>query len=458
MAAKKSENNPSWENRRQSDRVNTQLAMEYRVLQNDAPTSVWNTTITKDISLAGVCFESFHPLSLNMILEVKLSSESLEEPVMLKARIVRAHEILPGEIYGVAAAIIDISEANRERLQLELRQVSIGGLLRYAIEEGASDIHLTLGHPPVLRKAGNLITLKSEPLNREELKKMVFSLLSDDDINKFFQNSEVTTTISFSDLFRFRLNIYTQQSTVEAIFHLIKLPIPSLDELNLPEVVKTFTRKKSGLVLVSGLTGSGKTTTCAAMIDFISSERSSVIMTFEKPIEYVYALKKSIIKQLEIGVDTDSFSSGLKQALRQNPDVLMVSEMPDIETMEVILDAAQTGQLIFVPFFTPNVVATISKLVYEFPAKKQEYIRKVLSNCLQGIISQTFLPMKDNKDEQIVATEVLVNTPEVAEIIREGTFEKLESIMNNDTMLGMHTMSQSMEELAAQGLINTPLQ
>jgi len=442
-----------WDNHRQYSRISAKLKMEYRILQKDGQHGNWNLTLTRDVSASGIFFESFHPLSLNTLIEVKLEAQSFKLPLIFKARVVRAIEMMVND-YGVAATITDIKPKDRKMLQQELEQIDISELLDLAVEQGASDIHLSIGHPPILRKAGKLIPLHVDPLDKDLLERMVFSLLTKEHINKFRKNSELNTLVTVADNYRFRLNMHLQQANMEAIFHFIRMPIPKFSELALPEVVKSFARKQAGLVVVTGLAGAGKTTTCAALVNLINEERSCVIMTFEEPCEYIYPLKKSIVRQREIGGDTESFVLGLRHALRQDLDILMVSDTTDIETLEIVLDAAHTGHLVFITFSSPDAVSAVNKIIYKFTAEKQEYIRKMLADCLQGIIVQKLVPSKENSDKQIVATEILVNTPDVAHIIKEGKAEKLNLIMHNDTAFGMCSMEKSLQQLREKGMIS----
>ncbi|MCG2710833.1 MAG: Flp pilus assembly complex ATPase component TadA [Candidatus Omnitrophica bacterium] len=428
--------NAGLKNRRQFARVRAQLAMQYRVLHDSGTLRAWNSTVTKNLSAAGFCFESFHPLGLNAELEVNLKIPFFEIPVVMKARIVRAAEIKAGEVYGVAAAITDIKKIDRQKLQGEIEQIDIIGLLQLAMHEGAADVHLTIGHPPMLRRAGQLQAMKYDTLDRAAIKRMLFSLLSEDLINKLSVEHELNTAVTIvtvTGTYRFRVNAYFQQNAVEAAFHLITIPIPSLEDLKLPEVVSTFAENKPGLVLITGPAGCGKTTTCAALIEKINRERSSVIMTFQSPIEYVFEIKNSVIKQREVGIDTESFARGVKQAMQQDVDVLVLSDIPDVETLKLAIDAAACGKLVYIVISSSGVAGVLNKIINMFAPERHYYVRKVLSDCLRGVIFQKLMPRKDNYEKLAAAAEVLVNTPAVAAAIREGLFDKISSIMKNNT-------------------------
>ncbi|MFH1093305.1 MAG: ATPase, T2SS/T4P/T4SS family [Candidatus Omnitrophota bacterium] len=415
-------------NRRQFARVRAQLSMQYRVLHEEGASRAWNSTVTKNLSAAGVCFESFHPMSLNTELEVNLKIPFFEVPIVMKARIVRAAEIKAGEVYGVAAAITDIKRTDRQKLQVEIEQVDIIGLLQLAMYEQATDVHLSIEHPPMLRKAGQLQAMKYDALDRQAIKRMVFSLLTEDQTNKISVEHELNTAVTIvtvAGTYRFRLNVHMQQGAIEAAFHLITVPIPTLEDLKLPDIVSSFADNKPGLVVITGPAGCGKTTTCAALIEKINSERSSVILTFQNPIEYVFPVKNSVIKQREVGIDTESFVSGIKQAMQQDVDVLVLSDIPDEETINLAIDASACGKLVYVVISSSGVVGVLDKIINMFATERHYYMRKVLSECLRGVIFQKLIPLKDNDGKLGVTAEVLVNTPAVASAIRDGLFDKI---------------------------------
>lgn len=444
-------------NRRQYDRVRAQLSLEYRVISEDGTSHAWNSTMTKNISAVGLCLESFHPLALNTVLEISLRVPFFQEPIRMKAQVVRAIEIKLGEIYGVAVAITDIKQTDRKKLQIELEQIDITAILEQAVELGASDLHLSLGHPPMMRIAGGLVPMEDSVLGKMAIKKMIFSLLNEQDIELFNQNSELNTAITLvtvSGTYRFRLNVFLQQEIVEAVFHTISMPVPSLDDLQLPEVVAALARNKSGLVILTGPAGCGKTTTCAAMIDMINNESKKVVTIIQKPLEYIFEQKQSIIRQRQIGVDTKSYSKALEDATLQNSDVIVLGEMPDVKTFELALAAAQNGALVLVTISSPGISAVLNQIIYTFPSDRHYYIRKIISECLKGVIFQKLIPLKNNKEKRIAATEVLINMPEIAAAIREGFFDKIPDLIVNDTNYDMHDMEKSVKKLCDQGLID----
>lgn len=435
-----------WSNRRQYARVRAQLALQYRVLSETGAARAWNSTTTKNLSASGICFESFHPLSLNTELEVNLKIPFYEVPVVMKARIVRAAEIKAGEVYGVAAAITAIKEKDRQKLQMELEQIDIIGLLQFAMQQKATDVHLSKGHPPMIRVNGQLSPMQYDALDKDAIRRMVLSLLSEEQQATLKENHELctaVTVVTVDGTYRFRLNVYYQQAIVEATFHLINFPVPTLDELNLPVDISTFADTSPGLVLLTGPSGCGKTTTSAALVDKINSQRASLILTFQSPIEYVFNLKKSIIRQREVGIDVDSYKDGLKQATHQDVDLIVLGDLPDKETLELALDAATCGKLVYVVISSSGVMGVLDKLINMFEVEKHNYIRKVIAGCLKGIISQKLV--YDLKDKVEVATEILFSSPAVVDAIRDGIFENIPlTIKSNSHILNM---SESLKKL-----------
>ncbi|MFH1061571.1 MAG: ATPase, T2SS/T4P/T4SS family [Candidatus Omnitrophota bacterium] len=442
--------------RRQYERVRAQLALEYRIVGEDGTSRAWNTTVTKNISAVGLCLESFHPLALNTVLEIRLSVPFFQAPIMMKGRVVRAAEIKLGEIYGVAVAIIDIKQADRAKLQIELEQIDITALLQQAVEQGASDLHLSLGHPPMMRKAENLVPMEYDALGKNAIKRMVFSLLSEQEAVWFNQNSELNTAITLvtvSGTYRFRLNVFLQQEIIEAVFHAITMPAPGIKDLRLPNAVAALAKEKSGLVIITGHSGCGKTSTCAAMIDLINHDSQKVITMLQKPIEYIFEQKKSIIRQRQIEIDVASYRKGLEEAARQNSDIIVLDRISDVETLDLALSQAQSGSLVLITIPSSGIIAALNQMIYTFSSDKQYYARKVISECLKGVIFQQLLAKKGDKDKQVVAVEVLINNSEIAAAIKDGFFDKIPDLIHSDAQHNMLSMEKSIKQLAAQGLI-----
>ena len=326
-------------------------------------------------------------------------------------------------------------------------------LLLLSIEKKASDLHLTDGTPPVLRVDGKLLLTRMPPLNREEMKKMIYSILTDSQKEKFEKDFELDFSLSLPGLDRFRANIHIQRGAVEAAFRRIPIFIPKIDELGLPTVVCDLARRPNGLVLITGPTGMGKTTTLAAMIDLINQEKSSLITCIEDPIEYVHYNKKCIIKQREVYSDTHSFAEALKRCLRQDPDIIVVGEMRDLETISTTLTAAETGHLVLATLHTPDAPQTIERIIDVFPPHQQQQVRLQLSDCLQGVVSQLLLPRASGIG-RVLATEIMTATASVRNLIREQAVEQIPTVIQTGGQFGMKSMDKSLKELYQSGIIS----
>ncbi|MCA9403709.1 MAG: type IV pilus twitching motility protein PilT [Candidatus Omnitrophica bacterium] len=325
-------------------------------------------------------------------------------------------------------------------------------LLKLCIDRKASDLHLTENSPPILRIDGKLMLTDGSPLTREELKKCIYGILTDTQKEKFEQDRELDFSLSMEGLERFRVNVHMQKGSVEAALRRIPSFIPTIDDLGLPPAILDFARKPSGLVLITGPTGSGKTTTLASMVNVINAERSCMIICIEDPIEYVHRNNRAVIKQREIYSDTNSFSEALKRCLRQDPDVIIVGEMRDLETISTALTAAETGHLVLATLHTPDTAQTIERVIDVFPAHQQQQVRLQLSAALQGIVSQTLLPRASGQG-RVMASEVLVATPAVRNLIRERAVEQIPTAIQTGVQYGMHTMDMSLKVLYEQGII-----
>ncbi len=326
-------------------------------------------------------------------------------------------------------------------------------LLLLTIQSRASDLHLTEDTPPVIRVDGCLMLTKHEPCTREQLKRMIYAILTDFQKEKFERERELDFSLAMSGLDRFRVNVHIQRGSVEAAFRRIPLFIPKLSDLGLPPAIVDFARKPNGLVLITGPTGVGKTTTLASMINLINEERSQLIICIEDPIEYVHYNKKSIIKQREVYSDTNSFADALKRCLRQDPDVIVVGEMRDLETISTALTAAETGHLVLATLHTPDAPQTISRIIDVFPPSQQQQVKLQLGSCLQGVISQILLPRASGAG-RILATEVMVATPGIRNLIREQQIEQIPTAIQTGYQYGMHTMDKSLKDLYTQGIIS----
>jgi len=334
------------------------------------------------------------------------------------------------------------------------QKVTIHYLLKTIIEKDASDLHLAAGSPPRIRLYGSLIPMKLPPLNAVQIKQMTYSILTDFQKHKFEEENELDFSFGVKGLSRFRANLFVQRGAVGAVFRTIPFGIKSFQELGLPRSCEELIRKPRGLVLVTGPTGSGKSTTLASMIDMINSEREGHIMTIEDPIEYLHNSKKSLVNQREVGADTHNFKKALKYVLRQDPDVVLLGEMRGLETIETALTVAETGHLCLATLHTNSCVQTINRIIDVFPANQQPQVRAQLSFVLEGVISQLLLPRSDGTG-RVLALELMLPNPAIRNLIREDKVHQVYSQMQvGQAKFGMQTMNQSLLALANRRAIS----
>ena len=325
--------------------------------------------------------------------------------------------------------------------------------LQEVVSQGASDLHMTVNAPPMLRINGSLQPAgDTEPWSREKVVSALFSILSESQRETFEKNLELDFAYTISSDARFRVNMYQQRGSMGGAFRIIPTELKTLKTLGVPESVGSFSQLARGLVLVTGPTGSGKSTTLAALIDLVNTTRADHIVTVEDPIEFLHQHKKSIVNQREVGADTHSFAAALKHVLRQDPDVILIGELRDLETISVALTAAETGHLVFATLHTQDAPQTIDRVIDVFPPHQQGQVRAQLAATLQGVVCQTLVKRADGKG-RAVATEVLVTTPAIANLIREGKTYQIVSMMQSGRGQGMHTMDQHLAELISAGTI-----
>jgi twitching motility protein PilT len=333
--------------------------------------------------------------------------------------------------------------------------MELNEILQVALRGGASDIHLKAGLPPMFRVDGSLVPLKdARRLPPEEISRMAFAIMNDYQKEKFKAQNELDLAYGVPGLGRFRVNVFQQRGTIGVVLRVIPFKISSIEQLMLPKVLEKIAAEQRGLILVTGTTGSGKSTTLAAMVDHINSNETCHIMTIEDPIEFLIRDKRSIVNQREVGVDTHSFGQALKSALRQDPDVILVGEMRDLETIETGLTAAETGHLVLSTLHTLDATETIARIISAFPPHQQKQVRLQLGSVLRGVISQRLVPRADGKG-RVAAIEVLVVNARVREMIedKDRTKEIPTAIAQSYTTYGMQTFDQSLMQLFRQNLI-----
>ena len=329
----------------------------------------------------------------------------------------------------------------------------IDDLLRYAVSIGASDLHLTANMPPTVRLHGALRPMEDVGrIDHQTLRDMIFGILPQNHRERFEAEHELDTSHTIPGVGRFRVNVCLQRGTIAVALRPIPHEIPEFHSLGLPEPVRAFTDLRRGLVLVTGPTGSGKSTSLASLVDIINRSKPLHIITVEDPIEFLHGHKRSIISQREVGSDTDSFSEALRRVLRQDPDVILVGELRDLETISTALTAAETGHLVFATLHTQDAPATIDRVIDVFPPNQQDQIRIQLGSSLQGVVTQQLVPTADG-DGRCVAAEVLVCTPAIQNLIRGAKTHQIYSLMQTGGQFGMQTMDQSLALLVRQGVI-----
>lgn len=331
--------------------------------------------------------------------------------------------------------------------------VSLTELLQFAGEKKASDIHLTVESPPVLRIDGTLVQLKSDKITSADLEAFGHSFMNDQQAKRFAEYGELDLSYSLPGVGRYRINVFRQRGSIGVVIRLIPFVIPSPEKLGLPPVSLELARLHKGLVLVTGPTGSGKSTTLASLIDYINQTRACHIVTIEDPIEYLHRHKLSLVNQREVGNDTQSFTTALRAVLRQDPDVILVGEMRDLETIATAVTAAETGHLVFSTLHTNDATQSVDRMIDVFPPHQQQQIRVQLAAVLQGIMSQQLFPRADHQG-RVAAIEVMLATPAVRSLIREGKTHQLPTVIQTNAKLGMQTMDKAIMDLVQKGLVS----
>ncbi len=341
--------------------------------------------------------------------------------------------------------------APQERAMV-IEEAHIDDLLRLVNEKGASDLHIAVGIPPIIRVDGALIPLRFDKLTPHVAQRLIYDILTDEQIQRYETDFELDFSYQLARIARFRVNVFRDKGNCAMAFRQIPQKIPTLKDLNLPSILEELTRLPRGLVLVTGPTGSGKSTTLAAMINQINNEESKHIITIEDPIEYLHNHKFSVINQREVGQDTREFKNALRAALREDPDVILVGEMRDLETMQMAVSAAETGHLVFATLHTNSAATSVERIVDAFPGGQQEQVRLQLSNNLQAILCQQLIP-RANQPGRVCCLEIMRASPAIRNLIREAKAHQITSMIQTSAQLGMTTMDQSLRDLYTRGVI-----
>lgn len=329
--------------------------------------------------------------------------------------------------------------------------MDITQLLQFAHQQDASDLHISAGEPPMVRVHGDMKKIKVPPLTSEQTHAMIYDIMNDGQRKVFEEHSDIDFSMALGEIARFRVNVFRQNRGTGAVFRKIPTKILTLEELNMPQILSDISRKEKGLVLVTGPTGSGKSTTLAGMIDLINDELEGHILTIEDPIEFVHKTKKCLVNQREVGPHTKSFSNALRAALREDPDIILVGEMRDLETIQLALTAAETGHLVFGTLHTSSAPKTVDRVIDVFPPNQQAQVRAMFAESIQAIITQTLC--KRVGGGRVAALEILLGTTAVRNLIREGKIHQIPSVMQTSQGLGMQTLEMHLRELVDRKLI-----
>jgi twitching motility protein PilT len=329
--------------------------------------------------------------------------------------------------------------------------VDMTKLLKFAYQQGASDLHISAGEPPMVRVSGSMKKLKMPELTPEQTHELVYDIMNDEQRKVFDEKSDIDFSMQVGDIARFRVNVFRQHRGLGAVFRQIPTKVLTLEELNMPDVLRDVTRREKGLILVTGPTGSGKSTTLAAMLDYINENREGHILTVEDPIEFVHVSKKCLVNQREVGPHTMSFKNALKAALREDPDYILVGEMRDLETIQLALTAAETGHLVFGTLHTSSAPKTVDRVIDVFPPEQQGQVRAMFSESIQAIITQTLC--KKVGGGRVAGLEILLGSTAVRNLIREAKIHQIPSVMQTSQNVGMQTMEMHLKELVELGLI-----
>ncbi|MGM8060285.1 type IV pilus twitching motility protein PilT [Vogesella indigofera] len=331
--------------------------------------------------------------------------------------------------------------------------MEISELLAFTVKNKASDLHLSSGLPPIIRVHGDIRRINLPPMAHHDVHDMVYDIMNDHQRKAFEEIFECDFSFELPGIARFRVNVFQQNRGIAAVFRVIPSKVLSLEDLNAPKIFRDIADLPRGIVLVTGPTGSGKSTTLAAMVDYVNENQYSHILTVEDPIEFVHESKKGLINQRELGAQTQSFANALKSALREDPDVILVGEMRDLETIRLALTAAETGHLVFGTLHTSGAAKTVDRIVDVFPAGEKEMVRAMLSESLRAVISQTLLKTKDESG-RVAAHEIMIGTPAIRNLIRENKIAQINSMIQTGQQYGMQTMDMCLQELVRRNVIS----
>jgi len=442
------------QNKRKHVRHDLYISLKcWKLDQKNKPLNHGIESTAKDLSVGGVGFKSLEEYSIGSKLLMEIALPGRQDPINVHSKVVRIESEFGANEFIVGAAFEDIKPEDVNFIATSLESMNLYTLLDKTVKANASDLHLTVGSPPVMRIEGHIHFMETEKIQEGQIKTMIYPLLNQEQIEHFEKRKELDFAFSPDINSRFRVNLHYQRGFIEATLRSVTASTKSFEELGLPvEIMERFSRTRSGLILMAGKTGSGKSTTMTSMVDYINENLARVVITTEDPIEYIHTAKKSVVKQRELGSDTMSFADALKYCLRQDPDVVVVGELRDSESVINALRAAETGQLIISTVHAGDAVQALERLVNLFPPDMAHTIADRLSMCLIGILYQLLLPTKQGT--RVLATELLVNTPAIKNLIREGAYAKIKNNMQTGATFGMYLLQSSLKKLLDKGLID----
>ena len=447
-------NNPIATERRETSRLAIQIKFKYRILSTSESSNVIHEGLTNNISVCGLLFESEGQIPIDAELQIILSMPGTPPKTLeIKGRVVRIERLLFSPNFDIGISFLGIPEPQKEELKNLIERMDIIKLLGRVYKKEISDLHLVANSPPMVRYYGEIKPLDNEALSDEEIKQMAYSILTDEQKKLFEAEKDLVFSFSPSPDSRYRVSIYQQRGMIEVVFRNITFNIKSREELGLPDVIEDICQLKDGIVIIGGSTGAGKTTTIACMIDIINRKRGGVILSLEKPIEYLHKNIKGVVKQREVGTDVPSFASGLKASLRQDPDIIVVGEILDSDTIDTALQAAETGHLVITSLHATDPVQIFDRIISFFPLDQRHFIYGRLSHSLKATIVQSLLLHKSGIG-RVLATEVCVVNTAVRRVIHSGDFTQLPSIIQTGSQYKMHLIQNSMDRLFEQNLIN----
>lgn len=440
------------EEKRKGVRFKFRHLIQYEKILEDSSFSLPIAVPARDISAIGISFYAAEKMSLSSNLRITFILE--DERLSFIGKVIRME--MTEDAYSsflVLVGIENVDEKVKTKINQFISRINIFDVLDNIELKDIVDINFVVGYPPIIKKMGKLEIMKGKPFSKDVLESLLFNVLDDNRYRKFAEEKEINFVFYYKEGLRFRVNLHIQQGKVEGVFRMIPFRINLPHQLGLPLVVEEMMENKRGLILVAGRTGSGKTTTLASMIELLNNKRKGIIICIEKPIEYIHINKQCIIKQRDVGTDTLSFSNAAKNALRQNPDMLLIGEILDEETMEVAITAAETGMLVLSSIHAADSSQALDRIISFFPAELQKHMLSRLALILKGVITQNLIPRKDEKG-LVVAAEILVINDAMRRIVRAGDWKQIPTIIQTGKNIGMQSMRMSLEQYFLNGMID----